>query len=115
LFVGDIANQKYLDLPFFALNNSSSYLNDSLRKAKFTEDQIAFTNARRLDGSVRDLKFIWEEMKNPQIIALGTIASKLLKSQKVPHNEVPHPAFWKRFHITQQMDYVKYLYNAKHG
>lgn len=109
LFIGDVANQRYLDLPFFALNNCSGYLNDCLEDAGFTEDNVAFTNARYLDKTPRNLRAIWDAMGKPKVCALGSQAWQRCLVNHVPCTTVPHPAFWKRFHASKRGDYVAAL------
>lgn len=112
LFVGDIANQTHLDLPFFATTASSEYLNECLSDAGFAEEQIALTNAKYLSEINRNLREIWEAMGKPRVCALGSKAWHALTVQKVPCVKVHHPAFWKRFHAAERHTYIQALREA---
>lgn len=115
LFVGEQANQEYLDLPFFALNGSSRYLNDCIEDAGYQENEIAFVNAKRLNGSGVHLSAIHKTLKEPKVIALGNVSRDLLGDQGVPHVYISHPAYWKRFYSTRRDEYVKRLRDIRIG
>jgi hypothetical protein len=117
LFVGEQPNGE-LDLPFFSTNHrSSGYLNEALKLAGFEERQLAFTNARKLDGTPRNLaRVVLGFRKRITVVALGKVAETTLKDQDVQHmgvvdsiKSLPHPAFWKRFHASKQQDYIDML------
>lgn len=117
LFVGEIANQKELDLPWVGLNNSSEYLNTALVAAGYSEEEMAFVNAKKLDGSDNDLFDIIFEIEQADSksrilpVALGGIpAQKLNKyGYQGRFRKMPHPAFWKRFRSTRGDEYVSGL------
>jgi len=116
LFVGDVANQEELDLPFFAWGGSSEYFYVILKEAGYTEPEMAFTNAYRLDKTERNFIGLVHELKQngggllgPQIIALGNNAANVLGKQAVDHLTVPHPQYWKRFHSKQSSLYIQAL------
>lgn len=109
LFVGDQANQTYLDLPFFSLNGSSQYLNDCLTEAGYQEKSIALVNAIDLSGSRMPLSEIYATLREPKVIALGGNAHDALNHSRVKHVTIPHPAYWKRFQSDKRDDYVKQL------
>lgn len=112
LFVGEIANQEYLDVPFFSLQNSSDFLNKCLWEAGFSEELMAFTNALTLKNEPRDLAAIVNAMGPAvQIICLGGIAVGAIKQQLPNHGyfSLPHPAYWKRFHSRDRYGYIKKL------
>jgi hypothetical protein len=115
LFVGDIANQEYLDLPFFALTNSSLFLNSCIEDAGFQERDIAFVNGKRLDSSTMPLGAIYVALKSPKVIGLGSTASHLLKAQGVTHIKLEHPSYWKRFHAQQRDQYIRKLRDIRVG
>ena len=115
LFVGDVANQEYLDIPFFALNGSSEFLNSCIAEAGYQERDIALVNSRRLDLSIMPLGAIYVTLKSPKVIALGNAAASSLKSQGVTYTLVEHPSYWKRFHAGQRHEYVRKLRNIRIG
>lgn len=110
LFVGDIANQEILDLPFFDLGNSSLYLNSALEAAGYKENEIALCNARTLDG--KEWNGIGEAVSRfPITVALGTQAEAVLwrLNLRDTMKAVPHPAYWKRFQASGTGEYVDML------
>jgi hypothetical protein len=109
LFVGEQANQEYLDIPFFALDNSSHFLNSCIKDAGFQERDIALVNAKALDGAKAPLGAIYMALREPKVIALGSHASHALKAQGVTHHKLPHPSYWKRFHSSRPDEYVRQL------
>src|SRR5687767_9983778 len=102
LFVGEIANQESLDLPWVSLDNSSSWLFHVLKGAGFVEDEMAFTNALTLDKKRRNLHEVFTYMPDSNklnFIALGKVAENTLHyfGYGSRTKALPHPAFWKRF------------------
>jgi hypothetical protein len=106
LVVGEIANQEKLDAPWVDLGNSSHFLNTALWEAGFTEDELVFMNAKKLDGTKNGPWLTAAEL-NLCAIALGGVASKSFG--KYPHHSLPHPAYWKRFHSGKRQEYVERL------
>jgi hypothetical protein len=115
LFVGEQANQEYLDLPFFALNGSSNYLNECLAEAGYEERHLALMNAMDLKGSTMPLSETYMTLKEPKVIALGSHAHLLLDHARVKNVMVPHPSYWKRFHSASRSVYVKQLREIRIG
>ncbi len=115
LFVGEQANQEYLDLPFFALNGSSAYLNGCIADAGYKEPEIALVNSQALDGTRMPLDAIHLTIGEPKVIALGTHAHGALDTLRVKHVTIPHPSYWKRFHAAQRNVYVKQLREIRTG
>lgn len=116
LFVGDIANQEVLDLPFFDLGNSSLYINNALEAAGYKENEIALCNARTLDGRV------WDGIEEaasrfPCVVALGTQAESVLWRLNLGTalKAIPHPAYWKRFQSSGTGEYVEMLASIRRG
>lgn len=107
LFVGDVANQEVLDLPFFATTNSSKFLNDSLEEAGYTEYEIALANAYTLSGNHYEFRGVVDRFK--QVIALGNRAQDALTAQGIKSQPAAHPAYWRRFHSRFSKNYVDRL------
>lgn len=107
-FVGDKANERRLDLPFFASGggNSSEFFNDCLAQAGYSEQEITLSNAYRLDKSVRTFSNIPPKV---QVIALGQRAAAVLQQQRVEYVQAFHPAYWKRFHYHHTAPYIEQL------
>jgi DNA polymerase III delta prime subunit len=116
LFVGEVANHKYLDLPFFAVNGSSGYLQECLVAAGFNEFDLALTNALKLNRAQRNLKGAWEMLGKVPVIALGASAESALRRQNVPMEaRLHHPQFWKRFNASRKNEYVTSLARIRHA
>lgn len=115
LFVGEQANQEYLDIPFFALGGSSQYLNECLAEAGYEERSIAFVNALDLSGSRMPLGETYVTLKEPKVIALGSHARVALDYFRVKNVIVPHPAYWRRFQSASRSVYVKQLREIRLG
>jgi ribose 1,5-bisphosphokinase PhnN len=52
-----------------------------------------------------DLPGLIETLAGPPVIALGREASKALDAHGIDHGAVPHPAYIKRFHNGEQLNY----------
>jgi len=94
------------DLAFFGTTNSSAYLTKVLDLAGFTEDEIAFMNAIRHHPQPNIVEIPRGEWK---IIALGKVAGRLCEDRGITHTEVPHPAYWSRFHHADIEEYATLL------
>jgi hypothetical protein len=117
LFVGDRGNLKTLpadndwrtnpramaDLPFFATVNSSAYLSTALARGNLREEEIAFINAYRWDGTPRSIP------QFPRVVALGAAAAHQCRRQGIQFKQAPHPQYWRRFHRHQFNEYVRLL------
>jgi uracil-DNA glycosylase len=117
LFVGEKPAGE-LDLPFFrAEGRSSGFLNQAISEAGFRESMCSFTNAQYPDGRARNIASILAGFhKQVTVITLGTIASKASDNQRLRDMRIvrsvknlPHPAYWKRFHSAEQPAYVEML------
>jgi len=97
------------DLPFYTMDNSSGFLNRCLWDAGYKEHELAFTNARRLDGTPRDLYELYHNKPDQRIITLGKVAQQACYDQAVPHLEAPHPSYVKRFESKKRKNYVELL------
>ena len=97
LFIGDIANHKTIDLPFFALNGSSGYFNEALRLANLEEKDIAVANAFSPDGKKRyPMDFVSYLLELEKVILLGNRAHEWFGNCFKKAN-IPHPSYMKRF------------------
>lgn len=107
-FIGDKANQRRLDLPFFARGgrNSSEFFNECLAQAGYGESEIMLSNAYHIDRTVRHFAPVREDI---QVVALGDNAASVLRAQKIRFVQIPHPAYWKRFHYYHVGPYVDQL------
>lgn len=115
LFVGEVANHPTLDLPFFSMEHSSGLLNSSIWEAGFSEEDIAFVNARKITGWYNDLAEIGESLPNLECaVALGKVAQQACKDAKVNNiHSMPHPAFLKRFEAGKKEDFVDRLVEVR--
>lgn len=109
LVVGEQANQDEVDWPFFATGGSSRYLNEALWEAGFVEEELAFMNARDLAGKPNDLTTVDNFLTPTTVIALGGVAQQACGQAELNAKELPHPAYWSRFHRNKRAEYVKKL------
>jgi hypothetical protein len=110
LFVGERANHPTLDLPFFGITNSSSFLNQCLWDAGYQEWEMAFVNAYTIAGVRRPLGPIAAELRPRKIISLGKAADDVVKwSGLSGQAHVHHPQYWKRFRSNDRDEYVESL------
>lgn len=99
LLVGERTNQRvhHRDWAFFSDQGSSQFLNEALDDVP--EADLAFVNAIDVAGEFRDFYQVVNRMPKLQtIVALGSSAHVVLNTQAIRHVQLPHPAYWKRFH-----------------
>lgn len=112
LFVGEVANQDSLDLPFFSTQGCSPYLMDILDRAGFQDREMAFTNAQDLEGNP-NATLRSQRLQNLHVVALGRTAGAILRKMRVDCKEVAHPQYWKRFHQADTQQYVNEFINIR--
>lgn len=105
--VGDAINERvtWINKPFDR-GSSSEYLYSCLREASIPEKRLYFCNAK--DLTVEEATFLRIESSEPWL-ALGDKAHNRLSELGITHSYIPHPQFWKRFHVTQREEYVGML------
>lgn len=112
LIVGERVNPRKTtyDLPFYDSGGCSKFLTEALYLAGYEERELAFTNAYA-NGSVKRFGKIIEALHDPAIICLGKLAYKVVTAQlpMTQVHQVPHPAYWKRFHNHNSPGYVQLL------
>jgi hypothetical protein len=108
LFVGERANG-LPDLPFMTPTNSSGWLFDVLDDAGFKEQDMAFINTFKTDGSSWYSHEFMEgfNFDNTTVITLGKIAHEAWG--ELPHEQLEHPQYMKRFKNGERHEYVKRL------
>lgn len=114
LFVGERANHPTLDAAFVSLSGSSHYLYEAIVEAGFQEHQMAFMNALRIDGTTYNIDKAWAELGEPLIVALGGVAKNEIRhifGHEIYSSifELPHPAYWSRFHAQRRPQYINML------
>lgn len=100
LIVGEQVNTRktVTDWAFFAYDSSSGYLNEALMHSQIPESDLAFCNAIKVNNQPRDLlEVLFRLPKFVRAIALGRRAEEACRKQQVPHVQLPHPSYWKRF------------------
>lgn len=105
LFIGDQPNHDSIDIPFFALNGSSGYLNRAIEFAGIKESQLALSNAYSVTGEQHSLGPILCNLPHlKRIFLLGNKAKEWFWKQtdgntNLPFkvDRLPHPSFLKRF------------------
>lgn len=100
LIIGEQVNTRktLTDWAFFAYDSSSGYLNEALMRAEIPEEDLAFCNAIKVNNERRDLLEVLQRMpKFVRAICLGRKAEEVCRKQQIPHIQLPHPSYWKRF------------------
>jgi len=109
VFIGDQPNHASIDIPFFALNGSSGYINTAISMVKLAEEDIAFSNAFGPHGdiihSLEEIIWSFPEMKHMFLMGgpakswfdqlIGTC--KLPKGCRFKTHKIAHPSYMKRF------------------
>ncbi len=112
LIVGERVNPELSfgqDLAFYSMENSSGFLNRCLWDAGYKEHELSFTNARTITSATRDLYSLWTNDRSLVVITLGKLAAETCDNQAVPHLEVPHPQYVKRFEGKHRGRYIELL------
>lgn len=119
VMVGDQPNQE-LDLPFFAVDNSSGFLHSCLKLGGYSLKELLFMNVRNPQGQRRDvMKMLNDLPPKPHVfVTLGKHAEHALASLKsLPYDflvvAVEHPQFVKRFNSSRSLDYARNLAAVK--
>jgi hypothetical protein len=72
--------------------------------------RTAIVNATDRDtGYKYRLSDIYEALGEPKVLALGKNAAGALRTDAVPHDEVPHPQYWRRFKYGSKSEYGKLI------
>jgi hypothetical protein len=83
---------------------------EALPSAMDDWSRCAIINAYKGRGGGRNpLGDAWEAFGQPSVIALGESARAALDVLRVPHQMVPHPQYWRRFHHHHIAAYTKLL------
>ena len=120
LWVGDQVNAKKLawDLPFHDLDDSSRYLWESLSAVGWDDHRGAWVNSANLSGCPHDLAVIAAALPNLRcVVALGKTATEACRRygpalDTYARHDLPHPAYWRRFHHHDQEGYQVLLKGA---
>lgn len=98
------------DVPFAPYKDTSGhYLLSCVEEWRDT----AIVNAHQgRTGKVRNLGEVWNAFGRPKVVALGRRAADALSSAFVPHGEVAHPQFWRRFHYKERNEYWNQILKA---
>lgn len=103
LFIGDKPNHLSIDVPFFATNGSSGYLNRALVMAGIKEEDLALSNAKSPVDEEHSLGLMLSRLpKLEHIFVMGAVAKEwFYKSTNIKTaykvSCVPHPSYLKRF------------------
>jgi len=99
LLVGDKTNDKDfggIDIPFVSWSGCSPWLSDQLDKSSISESELYFVNCITTSNELTSANFI-DILKPRLVIALGEHAAKWCELNKVQHERISHPQYWKRF------------------
>jgi hypothetical protein len=100
LLVGDVAGPKQTawNLPFVPYRATSGHFLMSELRGVNVELRPAIVNAHQPDGENEDVLNLWSLLGEPPIVALGrNAARKLRMNGGLPHAEVQHPQYVRRF------------------
>lgn len=86
-------------------NKSGEYLWESLPDPFWRSVGVA--NAYEADVGA-----LWEVLGRPSVVALGGKACLALEDLGIPHAQVPHPQYIKRFHTNRQDEYGELIEKA---
>ena len=104
LIVGDQVNPRVAlyDYPFVASGKgASSFITEQLEVCGVGEECLYWINAYDSNGYRTDGSFI-ERLSPRRIVALGARAGRWCRDLEVEHRQIPHPAFWRRFHFNEE-------------
>jgi len=113
MLVGDCfnKNESLKNYAFSSIKGCSEFLHKTLSITK-NPSVFYITNAHKTLYTAIDIQLLFQELDLFQprsIIALGQIASELLKKAKIQHKTVPHPQFVKRFKHNKIKQYAKLI------
>lgn len=100
LLVGEqvARNSHGWDLPFVPYKSTSGHFMLTDLGDFFMEHDVAIINALKPGRNETEaLTFAWRILHRPRVVALGRVAANALKLNDVPHEQVPHPQYWRRF------------------
>jgi hypothetical protein len=70
------------------------------------------TNAIKADGDERTAAQEIRWLRPQAVVALGQVASKMLRKAKIEHTTIVHPQYARRFHFKEQGAYVDQIRRA---
>lgn len=112
----------WIHLRPFESGPAADFLIECLYKIEgFTPYHVLLRNSRHpWLGPVKDLGRLKEALIEDhecgaRITALGGQACQRLCQLNVPHQTIPHPSYWRRFHSTQPERYIQMLKEAIYG
>lgn len=62
-----------------------------------------------------DVKGLYEDLQAPATVTLGVKAGKVASEAGIPHFNVPHPQYIRRFHNKKQSEYGEVIGRGLHG
>lgn len=97
-------------LPFvsFKEDGCSGWLAEQLEEAKIPESKLYWVNAHGIHGKAQLPAFVGF-LQPRKIIALGRSAAQWCHRFRLPHEKIPHPQFWKRFHYNERYPLLEVL------
>jgi len=88
------------------------HLYRALTVAGLDWSEIHLSNAYDDRGLPRNLLAKWETLGRPRVVALGLKASAALANNDVPHHQVDHPSYARRFRRYEVLEYASELHAA---
>lgn len=101
------------DVPFAPYEDTSGHY---LMNCLTSWQQAAIVNSLQgRDQKPRNLKAVWKAFNCPRVVALGARARSALNKYGVPHVDVPHPQYWRRFRYHEPEEYTRRIEEAAFG
>lgn len=120
ILVGERPNSNLTDkargVPF-AAGTAGEWLIDAIWRAGWWQS-VYVTNAEKVDKDrdmvAREIRFLWQEADqtgNPRahVIALGKFAAGIMSKHQIPHAQVVHPSYHRRFNYHDGPDAYAHL------
>jgi thymidylate kinase len=84
---------------------SGKFLLDSLSRGVIRGSGLA-------NACEEDVGRLWEALNEPKVVSLGKLAGKATDKANVPHFNLPHPQYVRRFHNARQGEYGQAIARA---
>jgi hypothetical protein len=99
--------------PFGKLNHCAVYLNQAINEAGIREDETAYVNVNDPGGENHLQRLL--HRGSPKLIVLGKEATRTVTRLGLPHIELHHPQYVRRFHHGRLGKYADMLAEAYEG
>lgn len=73
------------------------------------------TNFGLANANEENVEELWTQLRNPKIVTLGNIATKIVDKIGIPHGAAPHPQYIRRFHHAHGIGYINMVMRAAYN